>query len=314
MRCNNCGNEVADDMIYCNKCGNRIVRSGENKRNNEVTDRSINCVTTNTGIGNMTALLVFLNIVLFIILLCTYIDGSTFAFIMLLSISISVLLRSKQKANTNNLIENLKSDKERILDKLEEEGFYSTYIMLSLDNVGVLIDENNKKLAVCRGNNQPIKIFNFKDILSYEMLENGSQEIQGNGFSTYAAGQLFGVNAAIASASGPKNIEQFCTSLYIIIHTKEIKDENPQIVLISGKVNKNNQLYSILYNFGKEIIITLDKIANANNEIDKKVDNIENKEINNSVADEIKKFKELLDAGAITQKEFDKKKKELLSK
>ena len=30
------------------------------------------------------------------------------------------------------------------------------------------------------------------------------------------------------------------------------------------------------------------------------------------VADEIKKFKELLDAGAITQKEYDAKKKELL--
>lgn len=33
----------------------------------------------------------------------------------------------------------------------------------------------------------------------------------------------------------------------------------------------------------------------------------------NSIADEIKKFKELLDMGAITQEEFDKKKKELLN-
>ena len=32
-----------------------------------------------------------------------------------------------------------------------------------------------------------------------------------------------------------------------------------------------------------------------------------------SVADEIKKFKELLDIGAITQEEFDAKKKELLN-
>lgn len=34
---------------------------------------------------------------------------------------------------------------------------------------------------------------------------------------------------------------------------------------------------------------------------------------NGSVADEIKKFKELLDAGAITQEEYDAKKKELLN-
>ncbi|MDX1959523.1 MAG: SHOCT domain-containing protein [Leptospiraceae bacterium] len=33
---------------------------------------------------------------------------------------------------------------------------------------------------------------------------------------------------------------------------------------------------------------------------------------NLSVADELKKFKELLDAGVLTQEEFDKKKKELI--
>ena len=32
-----------------------------------------------------------------------------------------------------------------------------------------------------------------------------------------------------------------------------------------------------------------------------------------SVADEIKKYKELLDSGILTQEEFDKKKKELLN-
>lgn len=31
-----------------------------------------------------------------------------------------------------------------------------------------------------------------------------------------------------------------------------------------------------------------------------------------SVADELKKFKELLDAGVLTQEEFDRKKKELI--
>lgn len=37
-----------------------------------------------------------------------------------------------------------------------------------------------------------------------------------------------------------------------------------------------------------------------------------NMEISNSSADELKKFKELLDSGAITQEEFDAKKKQLL--
>ena len=40
--------------------------------------------------------------------------------------------------------------------------------------------------------------------------------------------------------------------------------------------------------------------------------NLNNSTQNITAADEIKKFKELLDAGAINQEEFDKKKKELL--
>lgn len=30
MRCNKCGNELTNDMIYCNKCGNKIVRNEKN--------------------------------------------------------------------------------------------------------------------------------------------------------------------------------------------------------------------------------------------------------------------------------------------
>ncbi len=37
------------------------------------------------------------------------------------------------------------------------------------------------------------------------------------------------------------------------------------------------------------------------------------KEVNSSNIDELKKYKELLDMGAITQEEFNKKKKELLN-
>ena len=46
---------------------------------------------------------------------------------------------------------------------------------------------------------------------------------------------------------------------------------------------------------------------------DDEIKNNSKKDSSSSSADEIKKFKELLDMGAITQEEFDKKKKELLN-
>ncbi len=46
MRCNKCGNEVADDMIYCNKCGIKIVRNEEPK---EATNQNIGENSKNTS-------------------------------------------------------------------------------------------------------------------------------------------------------------------------------------------------------------------------------------------------------------------------
>ena len=59
---------------------------------------------------------------------------------------------------------------------------------------------------------------------------------------------------------------------------------------------------------------TANKTEEFYNLVMEKINNCKNSEKNNvSAADEIKKYKELLDMGAITQEEFDAKKKELLN-
>ena len=167
-------------------------------------------------------------------------------------------------------------------------------------------------------NVQP-QIFNFEDIESSELIENGNQQIAGNSLGTYAAGQVFGTNAAIAFANRARNIDSFCTSLYILlVHTKNFETDNSQIELIKGRVNKVAEEYIKMYNFAKEIVISVEKISNINkeenaNEIGENTNN-EIKGESNSIADEIKKFKELFDIGAITAEEYEKKKKELLNK
>ena len=66
---------------------------------------------------------------------------------------------------------------------------------------------------------------------------------------------------------------------------------------------------SIVKNTVQDIASTLDIIKNYNMQ---KLSE-QNNSINNSQADEIYKFKKLLDNGAITQEEYEKKKKQLLN-
>lgn len=66
-------------------------------------------------------------------------------------------------------------------------------------------------------------------------------------------------------------------------------------------MDKRDEIHSVL----SELIITRQNSLNNNNE--PKVQNTL------SGAEEIKKYKELLDSGIITQEEFDEKKKQLLS-
>nr|WP_010077863.1 SHOCT domain-containing protein [Liquorilactobacillus mali] len=77
---------------------------------------------------------------------------------------------------------------------------------------------------------------------------------------------------------------------------------------LTKKIKKNSNTY-------KQIAIEVDKtLAFLQNVIDEQSKEMNVEKVGNpsSVADEIKKFKELADSGVITQEEFEAKKKQLL--
>ena len=91
-----------------------------------------------------------------------------------------------------------------------------------------------------------------------------------------------------------------------IFHLKVL---NP--LLYSGPIYSTDGLYEDLLNKAREVMEILDKIIQNNHpEVLEKEQDIEIQSF--SVADEIRKFKELMDEGIITKAEFEIKKKELL--
>ena len=180
-------------------------------------------------------------------------------------------------------------------------------------NIGgyIYFDEENKKWTIPQGLIKKTinsnKIFSYNDILSYELIEDGNSISKGGIGRAIVGGALFGGVGAIVGGSTGHKQKQTCTKLQIKITLNNIDNPIEYITFISTETKKDSFVYSNSYNVAQQILSMLEIVCNS------KLDNTQEHNSEVSVVDEIKKYKELLDMGAITQEEYEKKKKELLN-
>ena len=149
-------------------------------------------------------------------------------------------------------------------------------------------------------------IHRFEDIIDYELLEDGDLQIKGGLGSALAGGLTFGAAGAIVGASvGKKKTTSNCFSRSIKITLNSMNAPVENVNLLQMKVSKTSVAYKKAFAQAQEILSLL-KIMTSS---EKKHEVFETAA---SAADEILKFKNLLDAGIITQEEFEKKKQQLL--
>lgn len=175
------------------------------------------------------------------------------------------------------------------------------------------IDEEKKQWVIPKGsisgNIKNAKIYNYSDIISYELLEDGSAVTKGGVGRAIAGGILFGgIGAIVGGTTGKKKTKNICNRLQIKITVNSSDKATEYINLINTETKKDGIIYKTSYAMAQEILSVLEIICNSSVNINETQQHTKT----NSVADEILKFKELLDCGAITQEEFEKKKKELL--
>lgn len=171
-------------------------------------------------------------------------------------------------------------------------------------------DENKKKWAIPKGVfkkkiTPETKIYDYSDIKSYELLEDGSSITKGGASLGRAVvgGALFGgVGAVIGGSTGKRTTTDVCNNIKIKI---VLRNNEPKIIyinILSTQTPKNGGLYKLCIEAAHTILAEFDEMIGADEKTEQQF----------SAADEIKKFKELLDCGAITKEEFEKKKKQLL--
>ena len=145
-------------------------------------------------------------------------------------------------------------------------------------------------------------LFSYDQIVSFELLENGESVASGGVGRAALGGILFGGVGAVVGAS-TRSYKSVCEELKIKITVRNYKDPAFYIPLIVIKTNKSSNDYKEKMKMAQNILSKLQLITNDDtHEKSAAVDKFE----------EIRKYKNLLDEGIISQEEFECKKKELL--
>lgn len=189
------------------------------------------------------------------------------------------------------------------------ENFTPTQII----NEMIKIDDNSKTLILANKTYFRYKpscytLFNFDQIIDFELLEDG-ESIASGGLGRAAVGALtFGAaGAVLGGITGKKKTKGTCTSMEIKITVKGYSRPTFYIKLINSETKKDSLVYKATEKTAQDILSALQLIVDTQNAASDSVQSV-----SSSSADEIRKFKELLDDGIITEEEFNSKKKELL--
>ena len=175
------------------------------------------------------------------------------------------------------------------------------------------IDENKKEWLIpdgLFGGKKHPKIYNFTDIIDFELLEDGSSITKGGLGRALAGGFLFGgVGAVVGGVTGGKRSKAFCDSLKIKITLNSIATPTTYIDFIKTSTKKSSFVYKTNFTLAQECLSVLQLMCSGSSGQDH---SLLDSKTGMSEADEILKFKQLLDNGAITQEEFETKKKQIL--
>lgn len=175
-----------------------------------------------------------------------------------------------------------------------------------------LIDNTNKKFIYKKGKVYS-KTFNFSDIISYEVYENGKSQVQGRAGAAFIGGAFFGLAGAVVGSSMSRNISEKCNQLKLIIRLNDF--ECPQIVITYVDYAELDKL-GVDYRCMKKDIQALCSMLEfmLNEKALEKSSTVKQGEshAHKSPKEQLQELKELLDDGLITQEDFEQKKKQIL--
>ena len=197
----------------------------------------------------------------------------------------------------------LKKDSDTLQDWLKANNF-----TITMAAGPALIDEKTKRWTVYNFNGES-KIYSFNDIVKVELDENGNKYVSENGVLRAVVGSaIFGGVGAVVGAT-TANRSHTVNSLNVIVYTPSISAPVITIPFLTSPVSDSSKDYQITRASAIKLVGAFNAIAmqNTSSNPDEKTPKAPS-----SAADELAKYKKLLDDGAISEEEYSAVKKRLL--
>ena len=161
------------------------------------------------------------------------------------------------------------------------------------------------------------EIFTFDEIVDYDLYEN-NESISSGGLGRAVAGGLLlgGVGAIVGGVTGKKKTKSTCESMYLHISTTSYFFPSLMIPYITKEIKTKSNDYTKALSKAKETMSCLEGVFKVNEDSKgpQKVEIVSSTQTSDDdPIEKVKKLKELLDLGVITEEEFDQKKKQLLN-
>lgn len=156
------------------------------------------------------------------------------------------------------------------------------------------------------------RVFRFDEIRSFELIQDDSSVMSGGVGAAVAGGLLLGgVGAIVGSNVGKRKGRKVVENLFLKINLKSLDFPCVIIPYIDKAVKVSSNEYKKAFSAAQETVSCLELIVDA---VDKAISPEESNvgDQGSNVAEQIMQFKSLLDMGAITEEEFELKKRELL--
>ncbi len=314
------------------KTGSPKVEKALNEQINKMSEKEIKerakRERTITIVGGLVLAIMFFSLCFLSILIL----GKEFDFSMVITSitmgafgiwSVVAILKRCLKSDRTLAMDNIKSiiikkvfnkEKNNILDLKNFNASKTVSLEICAWQQALLLIDDTKKQFVIQKGRQYSDIYDFTDVVGYEIFENNQKKVQGRAGSALIGGAFFGLGGAIVGSSRSRAINEKCNRLSLIIRIKDSYYPQIEIVFFDNVIiDKASNAYKSKINNARLICSHIEDMINSKS-FDDNIDaeNIIKEKNMTSKKEEMQTLKDMLDEGLITQEDFETKKKQIL--